>query len=181
MGKPGLSWHSGDMTASPVPAVDLALPDAAATAALAARMAPHLGAGDTLLLSGALGAGKTHFARALIHALQTTAGQVTEDVPSPSFTLVQTYRAGALEVWHTDLFRLHDADELIELGLDAAFETALCLIEWPDRLGPHAPPDALHLSLTVAPAGPDPAQEPARIATLTGGTPRHAPLFAALS
>jgi len=180
MGKRGPPWHSLAMLAAPPSAVRIPLPDAVATAALAARIAPHLGAGDTLLLSGDLGAGKTHFARALIHALQAAAGQPPEDVPSPSFTLVQTYRAGPLEIWHADLYRLHDAGELIELGLDAAFDAALCLIEWPDRLGPHIPAGALCLTLAVAPAGPDPTAEPARTAILRGGAPRHAPLFAAL-
>ena len=166
------------MSAPPRPAVRTVLPDAGATAALAERLAPHLGAGDTLLLQGELGAGKTHFARALIRARQRTAGIAPEEVPSPSFTLVQTYDAGGLEIWHADLYRLHAPDELIELGLDAAFDQALCLIEWPDRLGRPTPPEALHLTLTVAP-GADPTTEPPRTATLHGGGPRHAPVFAA--
>lgn len=116
-----------------------------ATRALAARLAAVFRAGDTVLLDGPIGAGKTAFARALIHALQARAGAPPEDVPSPTFTLVQTYRAGTLEIWHADLYRLGHPEEVIELGLDAAFGQALCLVEWPDRLGDLAPPDALRL------------------------------------
>ena len=66
-------------------------------------------------------------------------------MPSPTYTIVQTYDAGDLEIWHADLYRLTDASELVELGLAEAFETALTLIEWPDRLGEIAPPDALRI------------------------------------
>lgn len=125
----------------------LSLPDAEATAALASRLAPQLKAGDTLLLSGDIGAGKTTFARALIRA---RLGNPAEDVPSPTFTLVQTYDAGAGEIWHCDLYRLTDPQEVLELGLDDAFQTAICLIEWPDRLGPDAPGDALCIQFTAA-------------------------------
>ncbi|MBS0123760.1 tRNA (adenosine(37)-N6)-threonylcarbamoyltransferase complex ATPase subunit type 1 TsaE [Thetidibacter halocola] len=114
------------------------------TCHLAERLAPCLAPGDVLLLSGGIGAGKTHFARCLIRALQT----VPEDVPSPTFTLVQEYDTRAGSVWHADLYRLGSADEIIELGLAEAFETAICLVEWPDRLGNLAPPDALHLHFT---------------------------------
>lgn len=114
-----------------------------ATAALGRALASRLGPGDTLLLEGALGAGKTHLARALIQALLA----VPEDVPSPSFTLVQTYDGPGFEIWHADLYRLAGGDTG-ELGLDEAFATALCLVEWPDRLaGP--PPGALRLTLDL--------------------------------
>lgn len=106
--------------------------------ALSAGLAP----GDTLLLSGPIGAGKTRFARALIQARLAAEGRM-EDVPSPTFTLVQTYGDGQAEIWHADLYRLGHADELVELGLDAAFEDAICLVEWPDRLGELAPEGAL--------------------------------------
>lgn len=130
------------MSFAPPPIV---LPDAAATTALGARIAPLLRAGDTILLSGDIGAGKSCFARGLIHAL---IGE-TEDVPSPTFTLVQIYDDGRVPIWHCDLYRLNGPDGVIELGLDAAFETAICLIEWPDRLGDLAPTGALHLHLTA--------------------------------
>lgn len=128
------------------------LPDAAATSALAARLAPHLGPGDCLCLAGDLGAGKTHFARALIQARLAAEG-LTEDVPSPTFTLVQTYQAGDLEIWHSDLYRLSDPREMDELGLTDAFDTALCLIEWPDRMAGEMPQAALWLHLVMAGEG----------------------------
>lgn len=114
------------------------------TARLAERMARLLHPGDVLLLSGEIGAGKTHFARALIQSMLTT----PEDVPSPTFTLVQVYDTPAGEIWHSDLYRLTHPDEAIELGLLDAFETAICLIEWPDRLGDLAPPNALSLAFS---------------------------------
>jgi tRNA threonylcarbamoyladenosine biosynthesis protein TsaE len=117
--------------------------------------AAHLGAGDVLLLQGPIGAGKSHLARALIRA---RLGRM-EDVPSPTFTLVQTYQAD-VEIWHADLYRLSHPDEVLELGLDEAFSTAICLIEWPDRLGSLAPETALRLELSSEAEG--------RRATLTG-------------
>ncbi|ARC87182.1 tRNA (adenosine(37)-N6)-threonylcarbamoyltransferase complex ATPase subunit type 1 TsaE [Rhodovulum sp. MB263] len=129
----------------------LTLASEAMTRALADRLADRLGPGDTLLLDGPIGAGKTAFARALIQAAQARAGRDPEDVPSPTFTLVQTYEAGEFEIWHADLYRLGHPQEVMELGLDEAFDTALCLIEWPDRLGDLAPPGALRLAL--APGG----------------------------
>ncbi len=125
-----------------IPVADLALADEAATAAFAACIAPRLGAGDVLLLSGPIGAGKSTFARALIRA---RLGNPAEEVPSPTFTLVQTYDAGAVEIWHCDLFRLGGPDEAVELGLEEAFERAICLVEWPERLAGEAPDRALHL------------------------------------
>ena len=131
------------MSFAPAP---LILPTDGHTIALAQRMAPLLRSGDTLLLSGPIGAGKSFFARALIRALL---GNPTEEVPSPSFTLVQTYQAEDAEIWHCDLYRLTAAQDLWELGLEEAFERAICLIEWPDRLGDLAPADALHLTFAV--------------------------------
>lgn len=119
----------------------------AETAALAARLAPRLGPGDTLLLSGPLGAGKSAFARALIRA---RLGNPRAEVPSPTFTLVQTYGGGAEALWHADLYRLSGPEEVLELGLLAAMEEAICLVEWPDRLGPLAPEAALRVELAHA-------------------------------
>jgi len=130
----------------------LALPDEEATAALAGRLAGLLGPGDVLLLSGPIGAGKTSFARALIRA---ATGNPAEEVPSPTFTLVQTYPAPRGEIWHADLYRLGDAGEALELGLDAAMENAICLIEWPEILGDLAPADALSLAFAAGDAGHD--------------------------
>ena len=128
----------------------LLLPDEAATEALARRLGDVLGSGDCLLLSGPIGSGKSAFARALIrHRL----GEPLAEVPSPTFTLVQTYEAPGLEIWHADLYRLGHVDELAELGLDEAMEGALCLIEWPDRLGPLTPERALLLDFAAGPDG----------------------------
>jgi tRNA threonylcarbamoyladenosine biosynthesis protein TsaE len=120
--------------------ITLSSPDQ--TAALAQRLGACLGPGDTLLLQGPIGAGKTHFARSLIQSRLTA----PEDVPSPTFTLVQTYEAKEIEIWHADLYRLTSPDEVVELGLTDAFQSAICLVEWPDRLGSLAPQDALTLN-----------------------------------
>lgn len=114
------------------------------TARFARYIAGHLAAGDVLLLEGHIGGGKTHFARSLI---QERLG-VEEDVPSPTFTLVQTY-TGDVEIWHSDLYRLSHPDEVFELGLIDAFDEAICLIEWPDRLGDLAPESALKLEFSA--------------------------------
>ncbi len=130
----------------------------AATARLAGALAPRLRPGDTLLLEGPIGAGKSAFARALIRA---RLGDPGAEVPSPSFTLVQTYGEGG-ETWHADLHRLGGPAEVEELGLPEAMGRALVLVEWPDRLGPLAPPDALWVTLGHLP-DPD-----ARSVTLAG-------------
>ncbi|MEP5152633.1 tRNA (adenosine(37)-N6)-threonylcarbamoyltransferase complex ATPase subunit type 1 TsaE [Planktotalea sp.] len=130
------------------------------TAEFAANLARVLRAGDTILLQGDIGAGKSYFARALIQSLQ----DVPEDVPSPTFTLVQTYETRAGEVWHADLYRLSDPDEAEELGLTEAFETAICLIEWPDRLADLTPGDAATLSFETTEI------EDQRKITLSGGS-----------
>lgn len=111
------------------------------TVRFAAQVSEILRPGDTILLSGDIGAGKSAFSRAVI---RTKAGAEIE-VPSPTFTLVQTYDVAGIEIWHCDLYRLTHPDEAFELGLDEAFETAICLIEWPDRLGDLAPQNALKL------------------------------------
>ena len=121
------------------------------TAALARMLAATTRPGQTILLDGPVGAGKTHFARAFIRARQ---GDAAEDVPSPTFTLVQTYADPmGSEIWHADLYRLTDPSELAELGLDEALTDAICLIEWPDRLE-RLPHGALTLSI-AAHADPD--------------------------
>ena len=120
------------------------LADAEATANLASILAQNVQSGDTVLLFGEVGAGKTHFARSFIKSLLS----VEEDVPSPTFTLVQTYDTAVGEVWHSDLYRLSAEQEIEELGLFDAMAEAVCLIEWPDRLGSYTPTDALHIELT---------------------------------
>ena len=120
------------------------------TAKLAARIAPHLAPGDVLLLSGQIGAGKTHFARNIIQARQIPLG-LQEDIPSPTFTLVQTYPLLDQEIWHADLYRLCNGDEILELGLIDAFTQAICLIEWPDRLQDLVPKRHLALEFKQGP------------------------------
>lgn len=129
---------------------EFTLASADATATFAQALAPLLVSGDTLCLEGDLGAGKTHFARSVIQARLAAFGAV-EDVPSPSFTLVQTYLAGDLEIWHADLYRLSDPQEVDELGLFDAFDTGLCLIEWPARMAADMPGAALWLTFAMRP------------------------------
>jgi len=122
------------------------------TTAFAQAFAPRLQPGDVILLSGPVGAGKSHFARSLILALLNT----PEDVPSPTYTLVQTYPGRSGEIWHADLYRLGDTSEVEELGLLDAFDNAICLVEWPDRLHTLAPDTALWI--TLAPGSADDAR-----------------------
>ncbi|MEL7464241.1 MAG: tRNA (adenosine(37)-N6)-threonylcarbamoyltransferase complex ATPase subunit type 1 TsaE [Pseudomonadota bacterium] len=117
----------------------------ATTRRLGETLAAVLSAGDALLLYGDLGSGKTTLARALI----LKAAPDVREVPSPTFTLVQTYE-GATPIWHADLYRLSDVSELAELGLEDAFDHALCIVEWPDRLGADAPTRRLSIELRLA-------------------------------
>jgi tRNA threonylcarbamoyladenosine biosynthesis protein TsaE len=129
----------------PVALVVLALPDQMATEALAARFAAHAKPGDSILLEGPLGAGKTTFARAFLRA---AARDPMLEVPSPTFTLVQTYDTPIGLVHHYDLWRIDDATALAELDWDAARD-GIVLVEWPDRLGDLRPPDALTVTLAL--------------------------------
>ena len=121
------------------------LPDLAATERLAAAVAGQLRPGDIVALSGELGSGKTTFARALIAAIADRRHVPREEVPSPTFTLVQAYEFPSLPVWHFDLYRLKRPDEAFELGIEDAFANAVSLIEWPERLGPLLPPERLDI------------------------------------
>jgi tRNA threonylcarbamoyladenosine biosynthesis protein TsaE len=112
---------------------------------LAAALAPLLQPGDAVLLEGPLGAGKTEFARALLRA---ALGDPALTVPSPSFTLVQTYEDGGRVFHHFDLWRLTGPDSLAELGWHDA-RADVVIVEWPDRLGLLHPPDGISLQFTV--------------------------------
>lgn len=113
--------------------------DESATARLAESLAALVQPGDVIALWGDLGAGKTAFARAFINQLTDN----TEEVPSPTFTLVQLYETRRGIVYHFDLYRLEQPDDSLELGMEDAFADGICLIEWPDRLGPWLPRDRL--------------------------------------
>jgi tRNA threonylcarbamoyladenosine biosynthesis protein TsaE len=128
----------------PRPETELRLAAPDDTARLGRWLAGCLQPGDTVLLQGPIGSGKSHLARSVI---QSWLGQL-EDVPSPTYTLVQTYGEGGAEIWHADLYRLSHPDEVIELGLDDAFGRAICLVEWPERLGRATPDSALRLTFS---------------------------------
>ncbi|MFQ5783192.1 MAG: tRNA (adenosine(37)-N6)-threonylcarbamoyltransferase complex ATPase subunit type 1 TsaE [Alphaproteobacteria bacterium] len=129
---------------------EVALPDRDATRRFAARLASLLRPGDVVALGGALGSGKTTLARDII---ETLAGGPCE-VPSPTFTLAQTYEVGGLLVWHFDLYRIGRPEEILELGFEEALAEGVALVEWPERLGPFLPGDRLEVTL-VADAAPD--------------------------
>ncbi|HET7083482.1 MAG TPA: tRNA (adenosine(37)-N6)-threonylcarbamoyltransferase complex ATPase subunit type 1 TsaE [Rhizomicrobium sp.] len=133
---------------------DVPLPDLDATQRLGVGIAGGLKAGDAVALWGDLGAGKTTLARAILQALG-----VKEEVPSPTFTLVQSYDTHP-RIAHYDLYRLKNAREMEELGFDDALAEGAVLVEWPERAPEVLPPDALHVRLGL--------KEGTRTARLTG-------------
>ena len=128
----------------------IALPDAAATAAIGAALAQAVKAGDVIALAGPLGAGKTSLVRGLLAGLGFPG-----EVPSPSYPIVVTYDPPEvrLPVWHVDLYRIDDPSAIAELGLDDALADAVQAIEWAERMGATLPPDALHLTIDPDGAG----------------------------
>jgi tRNA threonylcarbamoyladenosine biosynthesis protein TsaE len=134
-------------TAPAAAALSLELASESATAALAARVARLAAAGDVIALRGELGSGKTTFARGFIRAR----GRLDEEVPSPTFTLVEVYEFpdGAPPVWHFDLYRLDKSEDAYELGFEEALGAAILLIEWPERLGPLLPRERLDVALAA--------------------------------
>jgi len=136
----------------------VALADPDATARLAARVAACLRPGDVIALRGDLGAGKTAFARGLVRTLCGA----EEEVPSPTFTLVQTYAAPDFDIWHFDLYRLERPEDAFELGLEDAVADGVTLIEWPEKLGRYLPPDRLDIHFAYG------TGESERAATLSG-------------
>ena len=136
------------------------LPDETATVALAERISRSAQLGDIIALRGDLGTGKTAFARAFIRSR----GNSAEEVPSPTFTLVQVYPLHP-SIWHFDLYRLRSHEEAWELGIEEAFSEGISLIEWPERLGPLLPERRLELSLTF---GDRP--DARRVTAAAGGT-----------
>ncbi len=120
------------------------LPDLDATRALASLLAPRLKMGDVLALRGGLGAGKTTLCRGLICTL--LAQEI--EVPSPTYTLVQTYDGPAFPILHFDLYRLEHPDQVFELGWEET-QDSVCLIEWPERAGPHLPDWRLDIQIEM--------------------------------
>ena len=133
------------MTTMPADPIVLPLADEAATARLGARLASALRPGEALCLFGPLGAGKSTLARALVRALTTP----DEDVPSPTFTLVQFYEGPQFPLAHFDLYRLERPDEAYEIGLDEALDDGAAIIEWPERLEGRLPQDRLDIQLVM--------------------------------
>jgi N-acetylmuramate 1-kinase len=130
----------------------LSLVNETQTARLARHLASFLGPGDLVTLSGGLGVGKTTFARALIRVML---GDPRAEVPSPTFTLIQVYQGGRCPLVHADLFRLRDRSELDALGWEEMADSAIVLVEWPERAGIEAAPDRLDVTMTLAPEGAD--------------------------
>ena len=126
--------------------------DELTTLEFARKLAGALQPGHIVLLEGDLGAGKTALAREMIRDL---ANNPDLAVPSPTFTLVQTYETPKMEIWHFDLYRLDDPDEIFELGWEEALSGPLVLIEWPDRLGGYRPDNAVEILLKPGSDGPD--------------------------
>ena len=144
----------------------------AETERLAQRLAPHVAPGDVIGLCGPLGSGKTAFARAFIRA---RLGRPQEEVPSPTFTLVQLYDHAAGAIWHFDLYRLNGPEDAYELGIEDAFSNAISLIEWPEKLGAFMPGDWLEVRLAPG------ADEGARLITITPHGPRARTLAGTLA
>ena len=116
---------------------------------LAGLFANVLRSGETLLLWGDIGSGKTFFARGLIQKMMRDQGILLEEVPSPTFTIVQAYDSLLPPVWHLDLFRMANSEEIFELGLEEALETCICLIEWPNQMGSNVPKRNISIKFDV--------------------------------
>jgi len=139
----------------------LVVQDESETARVAQAVARAAVSGDVIALHGDLGSGKTAFARGFIRALT----EPDEEVPSPTFTLVQTYPADAGTIYHFDFYRIDDPEEAWEIGIEEAFGDGIALIEWPEELGTILPPDRLDVGLHI----PADADESVRHITLSAG------------
>jgi len=117
------------------------------TVYIAEILAEVIRPGDTVLLFGEIGSGKTFFSRAMIQKMMEKQGAVVEDIPSPTFTIVQIYDTLVPPVWHLDLYRISNPDEIIDLDLENALEKHVCLIEWPQNMGLHVPERNISITL----------------------------------
>ena len=131
------------------------------TMAFAGCIAEMLADGDTVLLHGDLGAGKSVFARGVARALG-----VQGAMPSPTFTLMQIYDAPDFEIYHFDLYRLKSPDEIFEIGVEEAMYGGVCLIEWPERMAPYLPKNIFKIEILPEGAG--------RQVVITPGSPEKA-------
>jgi tRNA threonylcarbamoyladenosine biosynthesis protein TsaE len=135
--------------------IAVSLASLADTQSFAVRLAPYARPGDVIALAGDLGAGKTAFARGFINALFVSHNMPEEDVPSPTFTLIQEYQLPDFTLYHIDLYRIESEAEIDELGLEDAFADGVSLIEWPDRLGSHMPASRLEINFRQGDPGED--------------------------
>lgn len=117
------------------------------TEEIARNFASHIVAGDVIFLSGPLGAGKSVFARALI---RTLTGDRDLEVPSPTFTLIQSYDSARGSIYHFDLYRIQNPDDVVELGWDEALG-GITLVEWAERLGPYCPQNFTDIAISTVP------------------------------
>ena len=153
--------------------LELTIRDPADMTRLGRLLSGSLSTGDVVALEGPLGAGKSVLARAVVQSLCPQ----EDDIPSPTFMLVQTYEPDSgTPLMHFDLYRLDAPEDALELGIEDAFVDAICLIEWASRLGPLLPRQALRLS--IEPASAEAGAE-RRIVSMSGGARWH-PVFAAL-
>ena len=116
------------------------------TLIIATLFAELLGSGDSLLLFGDIGSGKTFFSRGVIQRMMVNQNVRVEEVPSPTYTIVQAYDSLSPPVWHLDLYRLSNPDEIIQLGLEEVLDMGILLIEWPNKMGSYIP--TRNISLT---------------------------------
>ena len=119
------------------------------TIMFAKKFATTLKGGEIIALWGTLGMGKTVFARGVIQALT----EREEEVPSPTFTLLQTYNTPKGELFHFDFYRLKTPDEAYEIGIEDAFESGICLMEWPEKIGKLLPKRTIHVHFKATPKG----------------------------
>ena len=137
--------HKGEAATSPI---ELDLPDESATMCLGRRLAGLAAVGDVIALRGDLGAGKTTLARGFITGLpDPEGGSSDEEIPSPTFSLVQIYMREPANVWHADLYRIERPEEVLELGLEEALAEGILLIEWPERMGYFLPRERLDVTI----------------------------------